>query len=81
MMEPRIYLPREDLRRFGVTEEQIYYAQRVDENYINMMKFEIARARMYYERARRGVFMLAESSLWMSMAKFSTRLKKMDTIR
>jgi 15-cis-phytoene synthase len=57
----RIYLPREDLRRFGVTEEQIH-AQRVNDNYINLMKFEIARARMYYERARRGVFMLAESS-------------------
>jgi 15-cis-phytoene synthase len=26
------------------------------------MKFEIARARMYYERARRGVFMLAPDS-------------------
>ena len=57
----RVYLPREDLERFGVTEEQIY-AQHVDENYINMMKFQIDRARMYYERARRGVFMLAEES-------------------
>jgi 15-cis-phytoene synthase len=26
------------------------------------MKFQIARARMYYERARRGVFMLAPGS-------------------
>jgi phytoene synthase len=57
----RVYLPQEDLRRFGVTEEQIF-AQKVDENYINMMKFQIARARMYYERARRGVFMLAPES-------------------
>ena len=57
----RVYLPREDLERFGVTEEQII-EQRVDENYVNMMKFQIARARMYYERARRGVFMLAGES-------------------
>lgn len=57
----RVYLPQEDLKRFGVTEEQIL-AQRVDENYIKMMKFQIERARMYYERARRGVFMLAEES-------------------
>jgi len=57
----RVYLPQEDLKRFGVTEEQIF-AQRVDENYVNMMKFQIARARMYYERARRGVFMLAPES-------------------
>nr|AYV97146.1 squalene/phytoene synthase [Haslea ostrearia] len=57
----RIYLPREDMAKFGVTEEQIF-ALKVDENYINMMKYEIEKARMYYERARRGVFMLAESS-------------------
>mmetsp|Transcript_14060 Transcript_14060/g.15278 ORF Transcript_14060/g.15278 Transcript_14060/m.15278 type:complete len:501 (+) Transcript_14060:56-1558(+) len=57
----RVYLPREDLERFGVTDEQLF-EQRVDENYIKMMKFQIARARMYYERARRGVFMLAEES-------------------
>jgi 15-cis-phytoene synthase len=57
----RIYLPQEDLREFGVTEEQIR-AQRVDDNYRAMMKAQIARARMYYERARRGVFMLAPES-------------------
>lgn len=57
----RVYLPREDMDRFGVTDEQLF-EKRVDENYINMMKFQIARAKMYYERARRGVFMLAEES-------------------
>lgn len=57
----RVYLPQEDLVRFGVTEDQIF-SQTVDENYIRLMKFEIARARMYYERARRGVFMLAPES-------------------
>lgn len=57
----RVYLPTEDMERFGVTKEQLF-EQRVDENYINMMKFQIARARMYYERARRGVFMLSEES-------------------
>lgn len=57
----RIYLPREDMKKFHVTEEQIFN-QRVDENYIALMKYEISKARMYYERARRGVFMLAEES-------------------
>ena len=57
----RIYLPREDMQQFGVTEEQIF-AQHLDDNYRRMMKYQIARARMYYERARRGVFMLAEES-------------------
>jgi 15-cis-phytoene synthase len=57
----RIYLPQEDLVRFDVTEEQLF-AQHVDEKYRDLMKFQIERARMYYARARRGVFMLAPES-------------------
>ena len=38
----RIYLPREDMAEFGVTEEQIF-AQKLDENYITFMKAQIAR--------------------------------------
>ena len=44
-----------------MTEEQIF-SQRMDENYVNFMKFQIERARKYYDRARRGVFMLSEES-------------------
>jgi phytoene synthase len=57
----RIYLPRDDMEKFGVTEEQIF-AQKVDENYIAFMKYQIKRARMYYDRALRGVPMLSEFS-------------------
>jgi len=57
----RIYLPRQDMEKFGVTEEQIF-AQKLDDNYIAFMKFEISRARMYYERALRGVAMLSPES-------------------
>lgn len=57
----RVYLPREDMEKFGVTEEQIC-AQRLDDNYIALMKYQIDRARMYYERAKRGVPMLSEVS-------------------
>lgn len=57
----RIYLPREDMEKFGVTEEQIF-ARRMDENYVNMMKYQIERARMYYDRALRGVPMLSSYS-------------------
>ncbi|KAL7436644.1 hypothetical protein ACHAXH_006175 [Discostella pseudostelligera] len=57
----RVYLPQRDMERFGVTEQQIFN-QIVDDNYINLMKFEIARARMYYARALRGVPMLRPES-------------------
>jgi phytoene synthase len=54
----RVYLPQEDMKRFGVTEQQVF-DKKVDDKYRALMKFQIDRARMYYERARRGVFMLA----------------------
>ena len=57
----RVYLPQQDMKQFGVTEQQLF-DKRVDENYINLMKFEIARARMYYSRALRGVAMLRPES-------------------
>ena len=49
------------MKIFGVTEEQIM-EKRVDENYIALMKHEIARTRMYYERAKSGIPMLTEYS-------------------
>ena len=57
----RVYLPQQDMAKFGVTEQQLM-DKVVDENYINLMKFEIARARMYYARALRGVPMLRPES-------------------
>lgn len=57
----RIYLPLEDMERFGVTEGQILRGD-LNENYINLIKFEIQRARDYYKEAQKGIPMLAPSS-------------------
>ncbi|MGO9256603.1 MAG: phytoene/squalene synthase family protein [Bryobacteraceae bacterium] len=43
----RLYLPGEDLRRFGVTEEDLRAGHRT-EAFVEMMRFEAARARAYY---------------------------------
>ncbi len=45
----RIYLPLEDLRRFGVTGEDIAQ-RRATPQFITMMKFEVERAREWFER-------------------------------
>jgi squalene synthase HpnC len=45
----RIYLPLEDLRRFGVTEEDIA-AERNTAAFCAMMKFEVERTREWFER-------------------------------
>jgi len=47
----RIYLPSEDMRRFGVTEEQLK-AGRHDQNFRDLMNFEYARARAFYDKSR-----------------------------
>lgn len=47
----RIYLPQEDLRRFGVKEHDILNGN-YNLAFINLMKYEVARTRSYYESAR-----------------------------
>jgi phytoene synthase len=46
----RIYLPQEDLRRFGYAEEELLRGE-VNERFLRLMEFEVARAREYYQRA------------------------------
>jgi hypothetical protein len=56
-VQGRIYLPVEDLERFGVTEESILERSKqggqVDEKYRQLMKFQIDRAMDYYRKVRR----------------------------
>lgn len=47
----RVYLPAEDLRHFGVTEQDIAM-HRVTPAVGNLVRFEVARARALFERAR-----------------------------
>lgn len=47
----RIYLPLEDLRRFGVSEDEIRDAENTPA-FCEMMKFEVARAREWFEQGR-----------------------------
>ncbi len=57
----RIYLPKEDLERFNVTERQIL-ENRFDDNFRNLMKFEVERARDYYAEGEKGIALLSKDS-------------------
>jgi 15-cis-phytoene synthase len=46
----RVYLPQEDLRRFGYREDDLS-KEVINDNFIELMKFECARARDYYRLA------------------------------
>lgn len=49
-MNGRIYLPAEDLKRFGYSEDDLLN-YRYNESFIELMKFECKRAREYFEKA------------------------------
>ncbi|MBK6797136.1 MAG: presqualene diphosphate synthase HpnD [Acidobacteria bacterium] len=47
----RIYLPQEDLRRFGYSEEDLFNRV-INDNFRKLMEFECKRAQDYYDRAQ-----------------------------
>jgi squalene synthase HpnC len=51
LAKDRIYLPQEDLRHFGVTEEELF-ARRVTPAFRHLMRYQVARARALFERGR-----------------------------
>ncbi len=57
----RIYLPGEDLRRFGVQEDDIMKS-RYTPQFVELMRFEAGRAREYYAKARPLLGMISPDS-------------------
>lgn len=59
----RIYLPLEDLNRFNYREEDLFNGV-INENWRQLMKFEIERAREFYHQAEQGIRELSRDSRW-----------------
>jgi len=57
----RIYLPIEELKEFGLSEEDII-KERFSENMKEFIKFQVQRARKYYEESSYGIFLLEPES-------------------
>ncbi len=62
----RVYIPQEDLARFGVREVDLMKG-RVTERFVALMEFEIQRTESYYEEATQAVRLLA-SGQWAVMS-------------
>jgi phytoene synthase len=74
----RIYLPQEDLARFGVTAEDLRVGRKT-EAFARMMEFEAARARQYYDESRpllNLVHKRSRSSLWALITIYSRLLER-----
>ena len=57
----RIYLPLEDLEAFGYSASDLLDGK-INDNFVRLLKFEIARARALYDAAWPGIAMLAPDS-------------------
>ena len=76
----RVYLPAEDLRRFGVTEEDLRAGKR-DEAFLKLMRFEAARARSYYNESAPLLDLIhqrSRPSLWALIAIYSRLLERIE---
>jgi|YNPMSStandDraft_2_1061718.scaffolds.fasta_scaffold04229_3 phytoene synthase len=78
----RIYLPLEDLKKFNLTEADVLNGV-MSENFINLMKFEIERARYYYNESEKGIAMLSQDSrlaVKVSHDNYSRILRRIEAI-
>ena len=76
----RIYLPLEDLRRFGYSREA-FMSKAMNGNFVELMKFQIERARRYYDSADKGIPMLQKESrlaVTISSRNYSDILKAVE---
>src|SRR5947209_7289973 len=77
----RIYLPAEDLRRFGVSEEDLRNGNR-SEAFLKLMRFEAARARGYYNDIAPLLDLIhprSRSSLWALISIYSRLLERIES--
>ena len=76
----RVYLPAEDLRRFGVTEEDLRSGNR-SPAFVELMRFEAARARACYEESRPLLELVSahsRPSLWALIEIYSRLLERIE---
>lgn len=75
----RIYLPQEDLRKFNVSERQIS-AGEMNENFVELMNFQIKRARNYYQKAEQGIALLEKDTRFTVLLAARLYAKILDEI-
>jgi len=76
----RVYLPAEDLERFGVDARDLAEGKRTDE-FVDLMQFEAQRARAYYDEAAPLVDLVdphSQASLWALIEIYSRLLGRIE---
>ena len=76
----RIYLAQDELIAFGLTDKDIL-CKKIDDKFIEFMKYQIQRAREYYERAEKGITMLdrdARLPVYLACYNYAKILNKIE---
>lgn len=76
----RVYLPQDELREFGLTDNDIF-SKNISKAWREFTKKQIVRARQYYEQAEHGVSHLNNTSrwpVWASIMLYRTILDKIE---
>ena len=76
----RIYIPKDELDMFNISEQELFNKER-SEKFIELMKFQIKRAREYYKNAFEGIEMLTKDSrlpVYLAHRNYSRILDKIE---
>ncbi len=76
----RIYIPKEELEDFGITENELF-DKKLNSRFEELMKFQIARTRDYYKRSDEGIQMLSGDSrlpVYLARYNYSRILDKIE---
>ncbi len=80
LKQNRIYLPQEDLQRFSISEQDLFDHQ-LNDSFKKMMQFQIARARQFYEKSKKGIALLDKDSrlpVYLAYYNYSGILKAIE---
>lgn len=78
----RIYIPKEDLDRFDISEQDLF-EKKMDHRFKSLMEFQIERARNYYDSADKGIPMLNSDSrlpVYLARHNYSRILDRIEEI-
>ncbi|KAI5073391.1 hypothetical protein GOP47_0011404 [Adiantum capillus-veneris] len=75
----RIYLPRDELAQFGISESDVF-SGRVTDKWRAFMKNQIKRARMFFDISEQGVGELDKDSRWPVWASLTLYRQILDSI-
>lgn len=77
----RIYLPADELARFGISEVELK-AGEISTAFLEMMKFQIDRSRAYYRQSEAGIPMLADDgsqyTVWLMRTIYAGILSEIE---